>query len=98
MCTISLITRQNGYALAMNRDEQLTRVPGLPPAPKIINGSRVLSPSEPGGGTWIALNVRGVTFALINWYATVSYTHLDVYKRQDVTGLVSRSSLLPFFC
>jgi len=96
MCTISLITRQNGYALAMNRDEQLTRVPGLPPAPKIINGSRVLSPSEPGGGTWIALNVRGVTFALINWYAITAKVAGETFSRGRVvqTACAAKTSAL----
>ena len=69
MCTVSFIARKTGYALAMNRDEQLTRVAGRPPAPQLIGGRTVLAPSEPGGGTWIALNDGGVTFALINWYA-----------------------------
>lgn len=69
MCTVTFIARKHGYALGMNRDEQLTRVPGLPPSKKIINRCGILSPSEPGGGTWIALNDCGVTFALINWYA-----------------------------
>lgn len=69
MCTVSFIPRQHGYALAMNRDEQLTRAAGLPPAQTILRGCRVLAPSEPGGGTWIAVNDCGVTFALINWYA-----------------------------
>ena len=59
MCTVTFIARKHGYALGMNRDEQLSRVPGLPPSEKTINGCRVLAPSEPGGGTWIALNERG---------------------------------------
>ncbi len=70
MCTVSFIARKNGYALAMNRDERLTRVVGLPPPKKAINGLTIILPSEPGGGTWIAVNKSGVTFALINWYST----------------------------
>jgi Transport and Golgi organisation 2 len=69
MCTVSFLARKNGYVLAMNRDEKRTRAIGLPPSKKIINGRTLLSPSEPGGGTWIALNDSGVTFALINWYS-----------------------------
>ena len=68
MCTVSFLMRKSGYALAMNRDEKLSRAAGLPPSKKIINGRTVVSPSEPGGGTWIALNEFGGTFALINWY------------------------------
>jgi hypothetical protein len=53
----------------MNRDEKLTRVPGLPPVEQNMGGRNVLSPAEPGGGTWIAANDLGVTLALINWYS-----------------------------
>jgi hypothetical protein len=69
MCTVTFSTRRRGYALAMNRDEKLTRPPGLPPARQTINGRTVVAPAEPGGGTWFAVNDSGVTFALINWYA-----------------------------
>src|SRR5207249_4971490 len=39
------------------------------PKRKTLNRRAVLCPSEPGGGTWIALNDRGTTLALINWYS-----------------------------
>ena len=61
--------RKTGYCLAMNRDEKRTRAKGLPPSIRNINGRHVLYPSEPGGGTWIALNDRNTSFALINWYS-----------------------------
>jgi len=69
MCTVTFSPRKHGYALAMNRDEQLTRAAGLPSTESVINGRRVLAPSEPSGGTWISVNDSGVTFALINWYS-----------------------------
>jgi hypothetical protein len=72
MCTVSLIARRSGYALAMNRDEKLTRVTGCPPTRQVEAGCAVVSPAEPGGGTWIALNDSGVTLALINWYAVTA--------------------------
>ena len=72
MCTVSFIARKNGYALAMNRDESIMRVQGLPPR-KIQMGDRtVIGPSEPAGGTWIMLNDSGATFALINWYSVAA--------------------------
>ena len=56
-----------GFVLAMNRDEQKTRVTALPPARK-RNGDRAsLYPAEPDGGTWIGVNDAGLCFALINW-------------------------------
>src|SRR5712671_6793698 len=89
MCTVSFIARRSGYALAMNRDEKLTRVAGLPPSKKIIQGRNVLAPSEPGGGTWIALNDAGVTFALINWYAITARVKRDSASRGMVVNAVS---------
>ncbi len=72
MCTVTFWPRADGYLLAMNRDEQRSRVPGLPPT-LVQGGSRpVLQPSEPGGGTWVTLNDAGVAFTLINWYSVPS--------------------------
>lgn len=89
MCTVTFIARQNGYALGMNRDEQLTRVPGLPPQKLRLNGRTVICPSEPGGGSWIALNDAGVTFALINWYAVTARINQRSVSRGRVVNAVS---------
>src|SRR5271170_7265702 len=89
MCTVSFLERKNGYALAMNRDEKRTRAIGLPPSKQNINGRTVLSPSEPGGGTWIALNDSGVTFALINWYSIAARATADSVSRGEVVRAVS---------
>jgi hypothetical protein len=69
MCTVTFMPRKNGYCLGMNRDEKLARPQGLPPKLKVVKNRRVICPSEPGGGTWIALNDFGVSLALINWYS-----------------------------
>src|SRR5882757_8960453 len=89
MCTVSFIARKSGYALAMNRDEKLTRIAGLPPSKRIVSGHAVLSPSEPGGGTWITLNEAGVTFALINWYSVTAQVKGEVVSRGKVVNAVS---------
>jgi Transport and Golgi organisation 2 len=96
MCTVSFLERKNGYALAMNRDEKVTRAIGLPPSKKHINGRTVLSPSEPGGGTWIALNNSGVTFALINWYSVRAQVKSRPVSRGQVVNTVSTSSTPEF--
>jgi Transport and Golgi organisation 2 len=88
MCTVTFLPRQRGYALAMNRDEKLTRITGLPPAEKIIQGRKMLSPSEPGGGTWIALNDFGATFALINWYLITARVKGEMVSRGRVVSAV----------
>jgi len=84
MCTVTFSPRKRGYTLAMNRDEKLTRATGLPPAERKINNRRVLAPSEPGGGTWISVNDRGVTFALINWYSIPARVDVEPFSRGEV--------------
>ncbi len=86
MCTVTLIARKSGYVLGMNRDEKFTRVPGLPPAEKVIGGCRVLAPSEPGGGAWIALRDGGVTFALVNWYSIIARVKGETVSRGQVVN------------
>lgn len=89
MCTVTFIARKRGYALGMNRDEKLTRVLGLPPAERRIENCRVIFPSEPGGGTWIALNETGVTFALINWYSITARVTGAATSRGEIVAAVS---------
>ncbi|MDR3456279.1 MAG: NRDE family protein [Verrucomicrobiae bacterium] len=89
MCTVSFLVRKNGYALAMNRDEKLSRIPGLPPSKKIIHGRTVVSPSEPGGGSWVALNDSGVAFALINWYSICTQASNKTVSRGVVVNTIS---------
>jgi len=89
MCTVTFIARKRGYALGMNRDEKLARVQALPPAERLVEGRRVLYPSEPAGGTWIALNESGVTFALINWYSITTRVNGAATSRGEVVVAVS---------
>ena len=67
MCTLSIISAEQGYLAGMNRDELLTRSPALPPATLHRKGLDALYPREPSGGTWIACNSRGNLLALLNW-------------------------------
>jgi len=89
MCTVTFIARKQGYCLGMNRDEKLTRLSGLPPERKKVNGRGVISPSEPGGGTWIALNDHGVTLALINWYSITAKVGGKTVSRGEVINSMS---------
>jgi Transport and Golgi organisation 2 len=88
MCTISFIARERGYLLAMNRDEKLTRPKGLPPTILSLDDRKVICPSEPSGGTWIALNDAGVTFALINWYSIKAGISKNPVSRGEVVNFV----------
>lgn len=92
MCTVSIIARQHGYLLAMNRDEQLSRVRGLPPKQFNSGGRSIISPSEPGGGTWISLNDAGVSFSLINWYSVKSLSGKKLSRGQIVNSVNAQTS------
>lgn len=92
MCTVSFIARKTAYALAMNRDEKVNRVAGRPPSKKIFGGRAVLAPSEPGGGTWIALNDGGATLALINWYAIAARVKGETVSRGRVVNVTSAAT------
>ena len=89
MCTVTFIPRRKGYCLGMNRDEKRTRVKGLPPRMQNLSGRSVLYPSEPKGGTWIAVNDKGISFALINWYSVPARAFGNV---------VSRGVIIPAIC
>ncbi|MBL9168726.1 MAG: NRDE family protein [Verrucomicrobiales bacterium] len=84
MCTVTFIARRAGYALGMNRDEQLTRATALPPAKHDLNSRTALFPCEPTGGTWVGVNDVGITFALVNWYAIKTGMPRSAVSRGEV--------------
>lgn len=94
MCTVTLIARQAGYALGMNRDEKLARVSALPPQKVRLRNCEALFPSEPAGGTWAGVNSFGITLALINWYSARDYVQGKVVSRGDIVrNLLAGDSL-----
>jgi len=62
MCSLSIIPRDNGYLLGMNRHEQTARGAGLPPEVRESCGTKVI---YPGGesGTWIGASEYAITLA-----------------------------------
>jgi hypothetical protein len=53
--------------VVFSRDEQRTRLPGIPPEVVVRGDRRVLMPRDgTAGGTWVAANDAGVVFALLN--------------------------------
>lgn len=91
MCTVTFSPRGMGYCLAMNRDEKRTRAVALPPTRRMVNGRTVVGPTEPGGGTWIALNDRGATLALINWYSVPQDAEKDALSRGEIVTRTSHA-------
>jgi len=93
MCTVSFIARKRGYLLGMNRDEQLARENGLPPRLRLVNGVKVVCPSEAGGGTWVALNETGATLALVNWYSITTRVRQNLVSRGEIVRTASFASI-----
>jgi hypothetical protein len=79
--------------LPWNRDEKLTRPTGLPAKKRKVNGRAAISPSEPGGGTWIAVNDHGATLALINWYSITARVGGKAVSRGEVINFHERGHL-----
>jgi hypothetical protein len=73
----------------MNRDEKLARPAGVSPGIIVASGRMIIRPSEPGGGTWIALNDRGVSFGLINWYSVAERAREASVSRGAVVNSVA---------
>ena len=88
MCTLSVITLDNGYLLGMNRDERIVRGAGERPEIHGLNGTTAIYPSDGTGGTWIAANEHGIGLALLNWNGVVRHP-LDVGKVR------SRGEIIP---
>jgi hypothetical protein len=66
MCTLSFIARGKGYLIGMNRDERRTRQLAVLPEATGAGTLEAVYPREDGGGTWIAANALGISFALLN--------------------------------
>jgi len=65
MCSLTLIAREDGYLLGMNRDERIARGAGLPPATRVIGRRKAMYPTDGTDGTWIGSNDQGITLALL---------------------------------
>jgi hypothetical protein len=88
MCTLSFVDRGEVYLIGMNRDEQVARGPGGPPRIHEVPGARAIYPDDGRGGTWLAVNDHGVTFALLNW-------NLLGKKAKQADPVQSRGRLIP---
>ena len=67
MCTLTVVTRNDMYLMAMNRDEKIARGTGFPPEIHEFEGAQAIYPSDGHGGTWFANNEYGIALALLNW-------------------------------
>jgi len=67
MCTVTFIPRDDGFCLAMNRDERIARPCASPPVVFRHGLVESVYPLDSEGGTWIAANSAGIAFTLLNW-------------------------------
>jgi len=67
MCTLTVVTGNHTYLMAMNRDEKITRGTGVAPEMHEFGGTRTIYPSDGNGGTWVATNEYGIVLGLLNW-------------------------------
>ncbi len=67
MCTLTVVTGNDTYVMAMNRDEKIARGTGSPAEILEFNGARAIYPGDSDGGTWFATNEYGISLALLNW-------------------------------
>lgn len=67
MCTLTVVTRNDTYLMAMNRDEKIARGAGTPAEMHEFDSTRAIYPNDGDGGTWIAANEYGIGLALLNW-------------------------------
>jgi hypothetical protein len=93
MCTVSFLPIESGFALAMNRDEKKLRVKGEKPRRQRTGRYLALHPSEPGGGTWIGINHRGLALALINWHAQKLNENAEISRGIVVPHLLGAENL-----
>ena len=67
MCTLSWTPSAEGYGLVMNRDERRTRAKASPPVLLEPPGLSAMAPVDgEAQGSWIAVNARGHSLALLN--------------------------------
>lgn len=87
MCTLSWQSQADGYELWFSRDESIVRPLAQPPEP--LWDEWALAPIDPqGGGTWLAVNRAGMSFALLNAY--------ELMLDGSVSGpLTSRGTIIP---
>lgn len=99
MCTLSVVTSDNGYLLGMNRDERIARGAGTPPEARELGGTKAIYPSDGAGGTWIGANEHAIALALLNWNDIVPRP-TDVSKSRSrglvIPALISSRALAEF--
>ena len=106
MCTVTFFPTKNGYFLTSNRDEKFTRKKALEPSVHIVDGIKLIFPTDGDVyGTWILLKENGESLCLLNgafenFTETNSYTNsrgkiiLKIAKDTDMVNSFEQINLL----
>lgn len=74
VCTLTWFGTGDGYQLFFNRDERRERRSEVPPAVRTSAQTRFVAPLDGDfGGTWIAVNERGLALCLLNGFSAAGY-------------------------
>ena len=88
MCTLTWRLEPAGFDLFVNRDEQHSRRPALPPTVELENGLSIAAPTDAdAGGTWIAVNSNGLAICLLNGQTSADHAAASPVSR----GLLVRA-------
>ena len=88
MCTVSWLETPSGHELFFTRDESRLRGRGRPPEQATVDGVDFLAPTDSdSGGTWIAVNSKGLSVCLLNHYPRG-------YRQPPSETLISRGLLV----
>ena len=96
MCTLTVVTRNDTYLMAMNRDEKIARGTGSPAEIHEFDGARAIYPGDGDGGTWFAANEYGISLALLNWNDIAPHAIAAAKTRSRgrvIPGLIDSRSL-----
>jgi len=92
MCTVTFVPRNDGFYVAMNRDERIARPSASPPALFGQGLAESIYPLDSEGGTWIAANRTGVAFALLNWNDTQVLYQKNLTRGSVIPALLRSAS------
>lgn len=96
MCSLTLITREHGYLLGMNRDESVARGTGLAPVTHVVGQAQAVYPTDGAKGTWIGANDRGITLALLNWHGVTFHAKKERSRGLVIPAVLGAGSLIEF--
>lgn len=99
MCTVTYVPTKDKVLITSNRDEHISRRAVLVPSEELSKGKKIVYPKDSAaGGTWFAMNERGMTVVLLNG-AFANHDRKAAYRKSRgviVLEIISSSEPLAF--